>query len=171
VPPSLPHHTSLLTGSDAPGHATYTTMRKTLRRSCDLCAKSKLRCDLLLPQCTRCTKRSPLKLICVYANTPLSSSLTDDITTISTNASPGSDDAIVKVSQSPEMSLSELGSGTFDPFESYPQIRLPRWQVQRLMQHCMFLFHNTVLHKLFEADTKQFFQPSLSSTIRSTSRR
>jgi hypothetical protein len=141
VHPSLPHYIFLLTGSDAPGHATFTTMRKTLRRSCDLCAKSKLRCDLLLPQCSRCTKRSPLKLICVYVNTPLSSSLSDEITTISTGTSPGSDDAIVSASsKSPELSLIELGSGAFDPFESYPQTRLPRWHVQRLIQHCKPLY-------------------------------
>jgi hypothetical protein len=148
VHPSLPHHTSLLPESNEPGHAAYFTMRKTLRRSCDLCAKSKLRCDLLLPQCSRCTKRSPLKLICVYANTPLSSSLTDEIITISTGTSPGSDDAITKVSlKTPEMTLSELGSGTFDPFDSHPQTRLPRWHVQQLMQHCEFWSCNRVLYR------------------------
>jgi hypothetical protein len=41
-------------------------MRKTLRRSCDACAKAKHRCDLLIP-CSRCTER---QLRCVYANLP-----------------------------------------------------------------------------------------------------
>jgi hypothetical protein len=78
--PCLPESSSTAHRSDAV--PSYLTMRKTLRRSCDLCAKSKLRCDLLLPQCSRCFKKSPSKSICVYANVPLSSLIPDDFRSI-----------------------------------------------------------------------------------------
>jgi hypothetical protein len=125
--------------SDAALHPGHLTMRKTLRRSCDPCAKSKLRCDLLLPQCSRCLKKSPSKLICVYANAPLSSSLTDGFATPSTTPSPESEAIVVQLPPSPEILVSNPGIQSFDPFDSYPQTRLPRAHVQRLIQHCTFL--------------------------------
>jgi hypothetical protein len=112
------------------------TMRKTLRRSCDSCAKSKLRCDLLLPQCSRCFKKSPTKPICVYANVPLSSLLTNGFATVSTAPSSESEGTVAQLSSSPELLISNPGTQSFDPFDSYPQTRLPRAHVQRLIQHC-----------------------------------
>ncbi|RYF43011.1 MAG: Zn(II)2Cys6 transcription factor [Cytophagaceae bacterium] len=112
--------------SNATLPGSHHTMRTTLRRSCDACAKSKLRCDLLLPQCSRCFKR---KIECLYANEPLSASLTENGAAASAQSSPGSDTAIARISSSP-------GVNSFDPFDSYPQTRLPRALVQRLVQHC-----------------------------------
>ncbi|KAF2622230.1 hypothetical protein BU25DRAFT_213188 [Macroventuria anomochaeta] len=105
-------------------------MRKTLRRSCNACAKSKLACDLRTPQCSRCAKRdSP----CVYANQPLSASPTDSVITPSVKAaSPANDDTSMVV-------LTNPGIQSFDPFDTYPKTRLPRPHVQRLIQH--FLSH------------------------------
>jgi hypothetical protein len=133
--PRLPESSSTARRSDAvPSHL---TMRKTLRRSCDLCAKSKLRCDLLLPQCSRCFKKSPSKSICVYANVPLSSLIADGSTTAQNTPSPGSESIVVQLSPNSEILVSDPGAQSFDPFDSYPQTRLPRAQVQRLIQHCM----------------------------------
>lgn len=101
-------------------------MRKTLRRSCDACAKSKLACDLRTPRCSRCAKRdSP----CVYANQPLSASPTDSTTVPLSKASPTDEDASVVMFNNPAVQ-------SFDPFDTYPQTRLPRPHVQRLIQHC-----------------------------------
>jgi hypothetical protein len=98
-------------------------MRKTLRRSCDACAKSKLACDLRTPQCSRCVKR---KSTCVYANQPLSLSPTE--TTAVAYHNPGVQH--------------------FDPFESYPKVRLPRAYVQRLIQH----FLSTIAFQYYPLD-------------------
>jgi hypothetical protein len=83
-------------------------MRKTLRRSCDACAKSKLSCDLRTPRCSRCIKRNADT--CSYANEPLSLPITPV----------------------------NSGIQAFDPFDSYPKTRLPRARVQQLIQHCEF---------------------------------
>ena len=98
-------------------------MRKTLRRSCDACAKSKLACDLRTPQCSRCVKR---KSACVYANQPLSSSPTETTAVAYNNP----------------------GVQHFDPFESYPNVRLPRAYVQRLIQH----FLSTIAFQYYPLD-------------------
>ncbi|KAK4191613.1 hypothetical protein QBC35DRAFT_470641 [Podospora australis] len=101
---------------------TIVSVRHTLRRSCAACAKSKHRCDLSTPTCSRCVKR---KVLCVYANEPLT-------------ATP----AVVRKSTI-AMGRSFERSGTFssvDPFDSYPQTRLPRAQVQRLI--------HSFLHKI-----------------------
>jgi hypothetical protein len=98
-------------------------MRKTLRRSCDACAKSKLSCDLRTPQCSRCVKR---KSTCVYANQPLSLSPAE--TTV--------------------VAYNNPGSQYFDPFESCPQVRLPRAYVQRLIQH----FLSTIAFQYYPLD-------------------
>ncbi|KAF2191369.1 hypothetical protein K469DRAFT_732760 [Zopfia rhizophila CBS 207.26] len=107
-------------------------MRKTLRRSCDACAKSKLSCDLRTPQCSRCIKR---KSACVYANQPLTSSLTGGTATSSPRTSPEVDGAAVRLSTNPMTLFNNPGIQSFDPFDSYPQTRLPRVHVQRLIQH------------------------------------
>ena len=121
-------------------------MRKTLRRSCEACAKAKHSCDLRTPRCSRCVKR---KCSCVYANEPLTS----------TSAHPGDigDDFRGAQASRPrtryvlqlnrrewEGCVSSDLSGTsmffeahsFDPFDSYPSTNLPRLRVQSLMQHC-----------------------------------
>ncbi|THW81982.1 hypothetical protein D6D18_08560, partial [Aureobasidium pullulans] len=95
-------------------------MRQTLRRSCAACAKSKAKCDLGSPQCSRCIKRH---IQCAYANEPLTATLTS---------------AERKAGQ-PSTHLQSLNIGRFgslDPFDSYPPTRLPREHVQRLIHTC-----------------------------------
>ncbi|KAJ4986218.1 C6 zinc finger domain-containing protein [Stagonosporopsis vannaccii] len=104
-------------------------MRKTLRRSCDACARSKLACDLQTPRCSRCAKRNSS---CVYANQPLSAAANDGATVPSPRGSPIEDNTSVMVLVNP-------GIQSFDPFDTYPQTRLSRPYVQRLIQH--FLSH------------------------------
>ncbi|TQV94921.1 Fungal transcriptional regulatory protein [Cordyceps javanica] len=87
-------------------------MRQTLRRSCSACARAKSRCDLRKPHCSRCAARN---IRCVYANEPLS-----------TSPSPH------------HQQLS--GFGAVDPFETYPQVRLGKEHVQRLI--------HSFLHKI-----------------------
>ncbi|KAH6626735.1 hypothetical protein B0J18DRAFT_396003 [Chaetomium sp. MPI-SDFR-AT-0129] len=94
-------------------------MRRTLRRSCAACAKSKHSCDLGTPRCSRCTKRN---VQCVYANEPLTAAL-------SPHEEPGSSGPLVAYKFPP-----------VDPFESYPATRLPRAHVQRLI--------HSFLHKI-----------------------
>lgn len=126
-------------------------MRNTLRRSCDACAKSKLSCDLQTPQCSRCAKRGSL---CAYANQPLSAALANSTPTPPSRAS--SFDGETSVIQ-----LTNPGIQSFDPFDTYPQIRLPRPHVQRLIQHCKFDQSSVAL----DADRKQSCLISPSSTI------
>jgi hypothetical protein len=141
-------------------------MRKTLRRSCDPCARSKLRCDLLLPQCSRCQKKSPLKTICSYANAPLSSVLTDNVATFSTSSSPETEIIALQFKSSPKALLSDPGAESFDPFDSCPQTRLPRAHVQHLIQHCTSFSCDRMLHECQQAHSVSFIHhclPILSS--------
>ncbi|KAH8639108.1 hypothetical protein IG631_06878 [Alternaria alternata] len=101
-------------------------MRRTLRRSCDACARSKLSCDLRTPQCSRCFKK---KTNCVYANEPLT--LSPPETTYSHNA-----DVVQKESFSSPVLWVDPGSQAFDPFDAHPTTRLPRACVQQLIMHC-----------------------------------
>ncbi|KAK1464252.1 hypothetical protein CMEL01_13013 [Colletotrichum melonis] len=107
-------------------------MRQTLRRSCAACAKSKHSCDLRTPRCSRCIKR---KVLCAYANEPLTAA------PAASGSSPGG-----SATSSPGPSLDGSGAltnyrfGSLDPFDSYPQTRLPRQQVQRLI--------HSFLHKI-----------------------
>ncbi|KAM0668146.1 hypothetical protein ACQRIU_001708 [Beauveria bassiana] len=87
-------------------------MRQTLRRSCSACARAKSRCDLRKPHCSRCASRS---LSCIYANEPSSTS-----------------------SGPHHHQISAFGS--VDPFETYPQVRLGKEHVQRLI--------HSFLHKI-----------------------
>jgi hypothetical protein len=117
-------------------------MSHTLRRSCAACAKSKLGCDLRLPRCSRCEKRNA---VCVYANEPL---------TGPPAASKWHHD---RTTPSPEGSLSTLthyrpGTLDMDPFDSYPQTRLPREHVQRLIHGCTC----TIDRGMFRSLTKQY---------------
>ncbi|KAK2001002.1 hypothetical protein LX36DRAFT_602190, partial [Colletotrichum falcatum] len=121
-------------------------MRQTLRRSCAACARSKHGCDLRTPRCSRCVKR---KVPCVYANEPLTAAPAS-----SGSAAPGDGGAAsASASPPPPPSSSSSGAGrdgsgaltnyrfgSLDPFDSYPQTRLPREQVQRLI--------HSFLHKI-----------------------
>ncbi|KXH49145.1 hypothetical protein CNYM01_06927 [Colletotrichum nymphaeae SA-01] len=107
-------------------------MRQTLRRSCAACAKSKHSCDLRTPRCSRCIKR---KVLCAYANEPLTAA------PAASGSAPGG-----SATSSPGPPLDGSGAltnyrfGSLDPFDSYPQTRLPREQVQRLI--------HSFLHKI-----------------------
>ncbi|KAK0735644.1 hypothetical protein B0T21DRAFT_368242 [Apiosordaria backusii] len=109
-------------------------MRHTLRRSCSACARSKHSCDLGTPRCSRCIKR---KVQCSYANEPLTGRGSGSI------APPPSQNTIIP-----------LGArfASVDPFESYPQTRLPREHVQRLI--------HSFLHKI----AFQYYPLDLSAT-------
>ncbi len=127
-------------------------MRKCARpfvRSCNACAKAKLRCDLRTPQCSRCIKK---KSSCVYADTPLSSwpdSPTSSATPPEDSPSPAGHDGgpssmVVSglrvppgYSEGSALELLNPATASFDPFDSYPSTRLPRAHVQRLINHCM----------------------------------
>jgi hypothetical protein len=125
-------------------------MRRTLRRSCAACAKSKHSCDLGTPRCSRCTKR---KVQCVYANEPLTAAL-----------SPSDESA-------PSGPLAAYRFPPVDPFESYPSTRLPRAHVQRLIHSCMCTLDSSQGPRL-ETQTHsrlQFSTKSLSNTTLSTS--
>ncbi|KAF7589268.1 hypothetical protein BBP40_004526 [Aspergillus hancockii] len=102
-------------------------MRQTLRRSCAACAKFKHSCDLRTPRCSRCIKR---KVECVYANEPLTAP----------PAAPGQDDGGSTRALHGVGTLTSYRIGSLDPFDSYPQTRLPREQVQRLI--------HSFLHKI-----------------------
>ncbi|KAA8644403.1 hypothetical protein EYZ11_002784 [Aspergillus tanneri] len=93
---------------------------RTLRRSCAACAKSKHSCDLQTPRCSRCIKR---KVLCVYANEPLTA----------LPAAPRPEDGASMRSLDGSSALSSYRFGSLDPFDSYPQTRLPRERVQRLI--------------------------------------
>jgi hypothetical protein len=114
-------------------HTHYLAMRKTLRRSCDACARSKLRCDLLTPQCSRCRKTTRA---CVYANEPLSSPPTEDH--IEQYAKTSSEPIMVatRTLSTSNILVHNPGIQSFDPFKTYPQTRLLPAQVERLIQHC-----------------------------------
>ncbi|OHW99265.1 C6 zinc finger domain-containing protein [Colletotrichum incanum] len=105
-------------------------MRQTLRRSCAACAKSKHSCDLRTPRCSRCIKR---KVLCVYANEPLTAA------PAGSGPAPG-DGATSPAALDGSGALTNYRFGSFDPFDSYPQTRLPREQVQRLI--------HSFLHKI-----------------------
>ena len=131
--PGLSEPLSFVYRHDAILHAYYLAMRKTLRRSCDACARSKLRCDLLTPQCSRCRKTARG---CVYANEPLSSPLTDDIIEYPAKTSPEPIVVATRSLATSSISIHNPGIQSFDPFQTYPQTRLPPVQVERLIQHC-----------------------------------
>ncbi|KAF4858724.1 hypothetical protein CGCSCA2_v007077 [Colletotrichum siamense] len=107
-------------------------MRQTLRRSCDTCAKSKHSCDLRTPRCSRCVKR---KILCVYANEPLTAPPPPP-----PPAAPGPDATGAARHHHGSGALTSYRIGSLDPFDSYPQTRLPREHVQRLI--------HSFLHKI-----------------------
>ncbi|RDL36522.1 Uncharacterized protein BP5553_05874 [Venustampulla echinocandica] len=105
-------------------------MRQTLRRSCATCAKSKHSCDLRTPRCSRCLKR---EVQCVYVNEPLTAP----------PAAPTQEDGGL---------ITDYRLGSLDPFDSYPQTRLPRKHVERLI--------HSFLHKI----AFQYYPLDLSAT-------
>ena len=121
-----------------------TKMRQTLRRSCGECAKAKQKCDLQTPRCSRCAKR---KFKCSYANAPLTSP------------------------QSPQSPQTAIGCGkrgsplsiyriaSLDPFDSYPQTRLPRERVQKLIHS----FLNKIAFQYYPLDLSATSNPFLIS--------
>ncbi|PVH91334.1 hypothetical protein DM02DRAFT_678143 [Periconia macrospinosa] len=133
-------------------------MQQTLRRSCDACARSKLRCDLQLPQCSRCQKRSPSELICVYANAPLSSSAAETATTRRTKFILHKN-TVEQASSNPVICLMDPGAAALDPFDSYPQTRLPRVYVQRLIHH----FLSNIAFQYYPLDLRPASNPFVVS--------
>ena len=113
-------------------------MSKTLRRSCSACANAKSRCDLRTPHCSRCVGR---KILCHYANEPLSASL-------------GSHHLFCQF-------------GSVDPFESYPEVKLGKEHVQRLIYRCTHVSVSTKPH--LHVLTTQFFTKLPSNTTPLTS--
>ncbi|CAG8904570.1 unnamed protein product [Penicillium egyptiacum] len=94
-------------------------MRRSLRRSCAACAKSKSSCDLRTPRCSRCIKR---QVECAYANEPSTGP-----------AAPGWQNGALTSPLDGSGTLTNYRFGSLDPFDSYPQTRLPREHVQRLI--------------------------------------
>ncbi|KAH8723770.1 hypothetical protein GQ44DRAFT_773647 [Phaeosphaeriaceae sp. PMI808] len=129
-------------------------MRNTLRRSCDACARSKLRCDLSVPRCSRCVKKNTS---CAYVNEPLSAPT--DSFTVTQKSSSSSEKLSLQLPKGCEISLSNPGNQSFDPFDSYPQTRLPRAQVQTLMQH----FLSTIAFQYYPLDLDATSNPFVIS--------
>lgn len=120
-------------------------MRTSLRRSCNACAKAKHRCDLQIPQCSRCMKRQSR---CLYTNEPATSrphdaspgtsgikelALKNDsdfsaVTGKNNRATPIRFESLVR--------LENPSNEYLDPFSVYPTTRLARTHVQRLIHHC-----------------------------------
>lgn len=132
-------------------------MRKTLRRSCDACAKSKLSCDLRIPHCSRCGKR---KTVCAYANQPLTATVGSDPATNSGYSYGGETNVSQSPATIPQLVLRPVSS-KLDPFESYPPTRLDEAHVQTLIQHCK-LGPGRADHA---SNTSEFCRVSPSSTI------
>ncbi|KAK4165319.1 hypothetical protein QBC43DRAFT_31964 [Cladorrhinum sp. PSN259] len=118
-------------------------MRQTLRRSCGECAKAKQKCDLQTPRCSRCLKRNSQ---CSYANEPL------------TLTAPNSPQTAASDSPGPGP-LTTYRIGSLDPFDSYPQTRLPRERVQRLIHS----FLNKIAFQYYPLDLNATSNPFLIS--------
>ncbi|CEJ55079.1 hypothetical protein PMG11_01356 [Penicillium brasilianum] len=121
-------------------------MRQTLRRSCSACARSKLSCDLRTPHCSRCIKR---KVLCVYANQPWTVQ----------SASSGTEGGKAVESLEPYGALSTYQFGSIDPFDSYPQTRLPREHVRRLIHN----FLHKIAFQYYPLDLNETSNPFLIS--------
>ncbi|EEY14084.1 C6 zinc finger domain-containing protein [Verticillium alfalfae VaMs.102] len=80
-------------------------------------------CDLRTPRCSRCLKRN---VQCLYANEPLTASPVS-------SEQPGREETWASRPSSSHSALTTYRFGSLDPFDSYPQTRLPRAQVQRLI--------------------------------------
>ncbi|KAB8224099.1 hypothetical protein BDV33DRAFT_199836 [Aspergillus novoparasiticus] len=121
-------------------------MRQTLRRSCTACAKSKHSCDLRTPRCSRCIKRD---VQCNYANEPLTA----------LPAAPGWGDGGSSRPLEGSGTLTAYRFGSLDPFDSYPQTRLPRERVQRLI----YSFIHKIAFQYYPLDLNPTTNPFLIS--------
>ncbi|KAE8319812.1 hypothetical protein BDV41DRAFT_570739 [Aspergillus transmontanensis] len=121
-------------------------MRQTLRRSCTACAKSKHSCDLRTPRCSRCVKRD---VQCNYANEPLTA----------LPAAPGWGDGGSSRPLEGSGTLTAYRFGSLDPFDSYPQTRLPRERVQRLI----YSFIHKIAFQYYPLDLNPTTNPFLIS--------
>ncbi|KAK1829725.1 hypothetical protein QBC39DRAFT_122877 [Podospora conica] len=117
-------------------------MRRTLQRSCASCARAKHSCDLGTPRCSRCVKRG---VQCAYANEPLSAPIPNAETQHGIRGS----GALMTRCPFPPV----------DPFESYPQTRLARDHVQRLIHS----FLNKIAFQYYPLDLSAASNPFLVS--------
>ncbi|KGO36364.1 Protein of unknown function DUF3468 [Penicillium expansum] len=120
-------------------------MRQSLRRSCAACAKSKTSCDLRTPRCSRCIKR---KVECAYANEPSAGP-----------ATPGWQNGASTNPLDGPGTLTNYRFGSLDPFDSYPQTRLPREHVQRLI----YSFLHKIAFQYYPLDLNATSNPFLIS--------
>ncbi|KAJ5375103.1 Protein of unknown function DUF3468 [Penicillium concentricum] len=120
-------------------------MRQSLRRSCAACAKSKSSCDLRTPRCSRCIKR---QVECAYANEPSTGP-----------ATPGWQNRESTNPLSGSGTLTNYRFGSLDPFDSYPQTRLPREHVQRLI----YSFLHKIAFQYYPLDLNATSNPFLIS--------
>ncbi|KKK25587.1 hypothetical protein AOCH_000080 [Aspergillus ochraceoroseus] len=121
-------------------------MRRTLRRSCAACAKSKHSCDLRTPRCSRCIKRD---VNCVYANEPGKA----------LPSSPGHGDRLSQHPVNRRGTLTGYRIGSLDPFDSYPETRLSRQHVQRLIHN----FVHKIVFQYYPLDLNATSNPFLVS--------
>ncbi|PGG98145.1 hypothetical protein AJ79_08968 [Helicocarpus griseus UAMH5409] len=124
-------------------------MRQTLRRSCDACAKSKQGCDLRTPRCSHCTKRN---IQCLYANEPWAAPL--PATSVEQPSA-----SISRPNGSTSLSIRDDRFRALDPFDSYPQTRLAREHVQRLIYN----FLDKIAFQYYPLDMSAASNPFLVS--------
>lgn len=103
----------------------------TLRRACSSCAKTKQRCDLGTPRCTRCINR---KIECIHMNKPSTALSPIDRSRIYPVTTIAQDNAIRHGQSMVCDSLAEL-----DPFDSLPPTRLDKKYARRLIAICTSL--------------------------------
>ncbi|KAJ5585397.1 uncharacterized protein N7459_005197, partial [Penicillium hispanicum] len=121
-------------------------MGQSLRRSCTACARFKHSCDRGTPSCSRCIKR---KVLCVYVNQPLTASRTDS----------KQEDGKAVASSHEDSALTTYTFGSLDPFDSYPETRLPRARVQRLI----YSFLHKIAFQYYPLDLNATSNPFLIS--------
>ncbi|KUJ17660.1 uncharacterized protein LY89DRAFT_707125 [Mollisia scopiformis] len=143
-------------------------MRTSLRRSCNACVKAKHRCDLQIPQCSRCMKR---KSRCLYTNEPAPSRPHDTSTGTSGTRKLALENEFdvssatgrnVRVTPRRFESLVRLENPSneyLDPFSVYPATRLPRTHVQRLIHH----FLSNIAFQYYPLDLNADSNPFLVS--------
>ncbi|KAI9900982.1 hypothetical protein N3K66_005244 [Trichothecium roseum] len=147
-------------------------MHTTLRRSCTACAKSKFGCDLRTPRCSRCVKR---KLLCHYANEPLTATTSPVAAAPGmgaggsepgtwpagdfTDSSNGLSSSSAAASSNSSSPIAYYSFGSVDPFNSCPPTRLPTAHVQRLVH----AFLNKIAFQYYPLDLGTTTNPFLTS--------